>query len=62
MGMKKKTKYTGQTCCSATPKARPDKNISMMTAKYVRRIIKKREREKKTRELWEELKGDNTIE
>lgn len=39
---KKKMKHTGQTCCSATPKARPDKNISMMTAKYVRRIIKKK--------------------
>lgn len=31
-------KHTGQTCCSNTPKARPDKNISVMTAKYVRCI------------------------
>lgn len=42
-------KRTGQTCSSATPKARPDKNISRMTSKYVRRIThtkkKKRERE-----------------
>lgn len=51
-------KCTGQTCCSATPKARPDKNISMMTVKYVRRIIKKKK--KKKRESWEELKHDNT--
>jgi len=51
-------KRTGQTCSSATPKARPDKNISRMTSKYVRRITKKRERMK---ELWDELKGDNAI-